>query len=122
MKDKKQDNRPDEPDFDSASDPLLLAGCHFIFFTDNEEAAMTCIDESIRMNPLSARAWYTKGFLLMLQDELEQALKCYEKTIELRPTFGVVWSNKSGVLKKLGRHKEADYCQEKSRELCLQGY
>ncbi|MDD1438263.1 tetratricopeptide repeat protein, partial [Dolichospermum sp. ST_sed10] len=91
----------DEPDYDSSGDILLLAGCHFFFVSGKDDAAMICLNESLRMNPLRARAWYTKGFILMQHDKLEQALQCYDKALDLKPDFDVVWSHKAGVLEKL---------------------
>ena len=113
----KKNTQSDEPDVNSASYTMLRKGCHHIFFTNKHDAAMTCIDNSLRINPLWARAWYTKGFVLMYQGKLEQALKCYNKALKLSPKFGVVWAHKSGVLKKLGRHKEAKHCQRKLSHL-----
>jgi len=48
------------------------------------EEAIECFNETLRINPLSAGAWYNKGLALYILGRYTEAIKCYDEALEIK--------------------------------------
>ncbi|MFH0904542.1 MAG: tetratricopeptide repeat protein [Methanobacteriota archaeon] len=54
-------------------------------------AALTCYDNVIRIDPEHSKTWRWKGFALRSLERFEEASRCFDKEIELEPDGDYTW-------------------------------
>ena len=74
------------------------------------EKALSCLEESIRLDPLNAFPWNNEGNVYYGLKDYDKALSCYEKAIRLDPSFDSPWFNKGQVYANLNKLNEASAC------------
>ena len=94
---------------------LLAFGVQF-GFRGEEEEAITCLDESLRIAP-SESAWYNKGVALVHLGRYEEALAVCNKAIKIEPHDEDAWINKGIALANLNRYVEALSCFDEAIKL-----
>ncbi len=71
------------------------------------EEALQDFQRVLELNPLYARAWYSKGATLGKLKRGDEALAAYEEAIRLDPHYVAAWNNKGDMLDALERYEEA---------------
>ena len=71
------------------------------------EAAISCYNKALLIDPLLAEVWIKKGRIVKSHDE---AIHCYEKALALEPRHAYAWMNKGRTLLILARYEEAHFC------------
>ena len=56
---------------------------------------------------LSARAWFSVGYLFSIQEKHEDAIAAYDQAIRLKPDLAKAYNNRGVAKDKLGRHEAA---------------
>lgn len=56
---------------------------------------------------LSARAYFSVGYLLIQQEKPEDAIAAYDEAIRLKPNFAGAYNDRGGAKNMLGRHEDA---------------
>lgn len=56
---------------------------------------------------LSARAYFSVGYLLIQQDKPEDAIAAYDEAVRLKPNFAGAYNDRGGAKNMLGRHEDA---------------
>jgi len=104
-------------------DFILASEEQFIKGNKNLEAkeykkAVDCYNKAIKIEPLDARAWNNKGYVLFTLGKYNEAIKSFDKALEIAPGMlgGMVWSIKADALKALGKNNEALECYDKALE------
>ena len=73
-----------------------------VYFNDGDfEAAITYSNSELKLDPNSARAYFTRGGAHLALGDLEAALADYERVLELDPGNALATSNRELVYEKL---------------------
>lgn len=70
--------------------------------TGNNDRAMSCYDEAIRLDPKYADAYYNRGVIHFERNELPEAIENYRKAVECNPGFALAHSNLGIALESNG--------------------
>ena len=81
------------------------------------EAAVSCFDKALKIDPRNANVWYNKGTSLHNLDRYEAAISCYEITLEIDPRHALAWYNKGVIFHNLGQYEAAIDCYDKALEV-----
>ena len=100
----------------SASKHLAVEGEDFVA-ARNMEAAITCFDRAIQLDPANDYAWGGKALALDYLKRYKDALECYDKAIEHNPNNAITWHNRGLTLASLQMLKQAVESFEKSLEI-----
>lgn len=79
--------------------------------------ALSCLEESLKINPRNAAAWSVKGNIHNSMGQVVEALSCHKKAVELAPHSAVVWTNKGAFHKSTKEFAEALFCSERAIEI-----
>ncbi len=69
--------------------------------------AQQSIQQSLKLNPGYAEAWYYQGLLLDKQGAFDEAAKAYRNAVRLKPNHPRAWMNLAYAYKKANRPNEA---------------
>ena len=78
------------------------------------DEAIACFDAALKLDPLSARAWFNKGVALFASRRPNEALACYEKALQMDAKSAPAWSNLGVALKSAGKMKDAIACYDRA--------
>ena len=81
------------------------------------EEELAASEQTIRLDPTDAHAYFYKGNALYMLKRYEEALAAYEQAIRLDPTNADFYYMKGNVLRDLKRYKEAEQAFEKASQL-----
>lgn len=84
---------------------------------DMDEAALSCYDVALQINPRFEPAWYNRGSTLTRIGRYEEAVISCNRAIEINPDSHAAWSDKGAALWHLGRNEEALACCDRALEL-----
>ena len=92
----------------------LLSQAHSMLDVDNPEAALTCFDKVLALEPDHSEALVKKGVALERLHKLNEAIECYDHAIAVDATMTSAYLHKGGLCNRLERFKEALECYEKA--------
>jgi adenylate cyclase len=72
-------------------DALCLAGYTLSFFTGAHGTAAGMIDHALTLNPNSALAWATRGWVAAMQDQVDPAIEASQRAMRLSPLDPLRW-------------------------------
>lgn len=78
---------------------------------------LAVLDESLKLDPMSADIWYRRGLALCALERYEEAIECFGRVLELEPDDMAAWHNKGVTLNNLGRPEESALCYDRALEL-----
>jgi tetratricopeptide (TPR) repeat protein len=93
---------------------LLLGKGQSMLNLDDVQAAVSCFDEALALEPHHAEAWVRKGTALERLQQLDQAIECYDRAIESDQSLTIAYLHKGGLFNRLERFNEALECYEKA--------
>jgi len=96
---------------------LLFEQALLLGYGGNNEAAIACYDQALKLKPDKHEAFYNKGTALSHLGRYEEAIACYDQALKLKPDKHEAFYNKGTALSALGRHEEAIACYQKSLTL-----
>jgi len=100
------------PDSDKVM--LLLGKGQSMLNLDDVQAAISCFDEVLTIEPHNAEAWVRKGTALERLQQLDAAIECYDRAIQADQTLTIAYLHKGGLFNRLERFNEALECYEKA--------
>ncbi len=100
----------------TASSHLAVEGEEFMA-ARNLEAAITCFERAIELDPMNEYAWGGKALALDYLKRYENALECYNKALECNPSNAITWHNRGLTLASLKMLKESVESFDKAIEL-----
>lgn len=103
-------------DRQSASKHLAVEGEDFVA-ARNLEAAITCFDRAIQLDPANDYAWGGKALALDYMKRYENALECYNKALECNQDNAITWHNRGLTLASLKMLRESVESFEKALEI-----
>ena len=92
----------------------LLSEARSLLDADNTEAALTCFDQVLALEPDHSEALVKKGAALERLHKLNEAIECYDRAIAVDGTMTIAYLHKGGLCNRLERFKEALECYEKA--------
>ncbi|OPY55158.1 MAG: photosystem I assembly protein Ycf3 [Methanosaeta sp. PtaU1.Bin060] len=105
----------------AAAEALLKAGISSqaergvaLYLTGKKEAGLEIIDKAVKQDSAASDAWFSKGFVLMLQKNHSESIDCYQKAIDLNQSFIEAWLKEGSLLKDLSRYDKALICYKKA--------
>jgi len=78
------------------------------------EAALSCFDEVLALEPNNSEALVKKGAALEGLKKLNEAFECYDRAIAANDSMTIAYLHKGGLCSRLERFKEALECYEKA--------
>ncbi len=106
---------PAPPAFDAAGRVALLLGKgQALLNLHQPEAALTCFDEALGLDPAHAETYVKKGTALEKLGRFDEAIDCYDRAIGLDTTMTMAYLCKGGVFNRLERYGEALQCYEQA--------
>jgi len=81
---------------------------------DKPEAALTCLEELLSLEPGHAEAWVKKGAALERLGRLDDALQCYDRAIARDASLTIAYLHKGGLYNRLERFDDALACYEQA--------
>jgi tetratricopeptide (TPR) repeat protein len=69
--------------------------------------ALSCLSNSIAINPNDANAWNAKGWSHFSLGEYVYALNCFNRSIEIEPLYKQAWLNKGRLLGVMGLYNDS---------------
>src|SRR5580704_16050835 len=60
----------------------------------DDDLAIRCFTDAIRLDPKSAEAFYNRGYAYMSEGELDKAIADYNDAIRLNPAFAGAYANR----------------------------
>jgi len=100
----------------SASNHFAVEGEEFMA-SRNLEAAITCFDRAIQLDPTNEYAWGGKALALDYMKRYENALECYNKALECNRDNAITWHNRGLTLASLKMLRESIESFEKALEI-----
>ncbi|MDD4161247.1 MAG: tetratricopeptide repeat protein [Methanothrix sp.] len=85
-----------------------------LYLAGEKLAAQQSLDEAIKQKPADANVWFSKGFVLELQENYNESIKCYEKAIDLNQSFIEAWRREGSIFKNQVKYEKALNCYEKA--------
>ena len=92
----------------------LLSQAHCLLDGENPEAALTCLDKVLALEPDHSEALVKKGAALERLHKLNEAIECYDRAIAVDATMTIAYLHKGGLCNRLERFKEALDCYEQA--------
>jgi tetratricopeptide (TPR) repeat protein len=92
----------------------LLSQAQSMINSGNPDAAVTCLDEVLALDPDHPEAWVRKGVALERLHKLNEAIECYDRAIARDASMTTAYLHKGGLCNRLERFKEALECYEKA--------
>jgi len=93
---------------------LLLGKGQALLNLQQPDAALTCIEEALALDPSVAEAYVKKGTALEKLSRLDEAIDCYDQALTLDQSITMAYLFKGGVFNRLERYGEALQCYEKA--------
>ena len=86
---------------------ILLGKGQSLLNLDQEEEAIACFDQILRLEPNHAEALVKKATALEQLDRLEEAIAGYDRAIAANPLLTIAYLRKGGICNRLARYAEA---------------
>lgn len=93
---------------------MLLHRGEMLLAKDEPQAALSCFEEVLTIEPGNSEALVKKGTALERLQKLEEALDCYDKAIALDQSLTIAYLHKGGLCNRLERFQEALECYERA--------
>jgi tetratricopeptide (TPR) repeat protein len=90
-----------------AFQPRNNLGLYFLG-RDDYSAALREFDDTLRLNPKSAKAHFNRGHALARLGRRDEAILAYERGLALRPNDPTAWAHVGELLAGQGRYSEAE--------------
>ena len=81
---------------------------------DKPEAALTCFDEALSLDPANGEALVRRGLALERLEMLSEALQSYDRAIAADATMTIAYLHKGGLFNRMERFDEALACYEQA--------
>ena len=94
---------------------LLLAA--LVFVVPLTVALGTALEETVKLDPQFARAWYNLGLALSAQEKAEAALEALVRAESLDANSAQIPYARATILARLGRREEARRAAQRALEL-----
>jgi adenylate cyclase len=78
-------------------DVLWKAGWTIAFLAGDRRTAVNAVDRALSLNPNSAHAWYSNGWVQFYLDHPDKAVVSFEKGLRLSPRDPLTYLSKSGL-------------------------
>jgi TolB-like protein len=98
-------------------DALSRAAWALSFFTGDLATGSRAVERALALNPNSAVAWSTRGWMLVWVEDPEQGLQCFDRAMRLSPLDPWLFSQQYGIARchfVMGRFDEALRWADKS--------
>lgn len=93
---------------------VLMGRGQSMLSLDDAEAAVSCFDEVLSLDPNNAEAWVRKGTALERLQQLDRAIDCYDRAIAVDSALTVAYLHKGGLFNRMERFSEALECYERA--------
>jgi tetratricopeptide (TPR) repeat protein len=93
---------------------LLLNKGQTLLRLDKAEAALSCFDEVLALDPSNTDALIKKGSALERLQRLKEAIDCYDRAIATDNSMTMAYLYKGGVYNRMERYTEALECYEQA--------
>ena len=100
----------------SASKHFAVEGEEFMA-ARNLEAAISCFERAIQLDPTNEYAWGGKALALDYSKKYNEALECYNKAVECNRDNATTWHNRGLTLVSLKMLRESVESFEKALEI-----
>ncbi len=91
---------------------LLMGKGQALLDLGRAEEALSCFDETLRLDPRHTEALVKKGEALEQARKPDEAIACYDRAIAADRSLTVAYLHKGGLFNRLERHEEALQCYE----------
>jgi DNA-binding winged helix-turn-helix (wHTH) protein/tetratricopeptide (TPR) repeat protein len=81
----------------SDPEPVAIAAFVLAYFSEDTDAAVTLLDDALRLNPNFATGWYMNGMARLYAGQPEQAIDCFQTSIQLNPRDRIGRRNVAGI-------------------------
>jgi tetratricopeptide (TPR) repeat protein len=93
---------------------VLLGKGQSMLNLDKAEAALTCFEEALALEPSNAEALIKKGVALERLQKLDQAIECFDRAISVDGSMTIAYLHKGGLFNRMERFNEALECYEQA--------
>jgi tetratricopeptide (TPR) repeat protein len=93
---------------------ILLSKGQSLLNLDEQENAVACFNEILKLDPNHAEALVKKGVALEQLDRLEEAIACYDRALDANRSMTVAYLRKGGLCNRMARYSEALECYEQA--------
>jgi tetratricopeptide (TPR) repeat protein len=100
----------------------LISKVQTLLKLDKPEAALTCLDELLVLDPSNADALVKKGAALERLQRFDEAIQYYDRAIAQDNSMTMAYLYKGGVYNRLERYSEALACYEQALKTRQKGH
>jgi len=93
---------------------ILLGKGQSLLNLDEQENAVACFNEILKLDPNHAEALVKKGVALEQLDRLEEAIACYDRALDANRSMTIAYLRKAGLCNRMARYSEALECYEQA--------
>jgi hypothetical protein len=93
---------------------VLLGKGQSMLNLDDAQAAVSCFDEVLNIEPNNAEAWVRKGTALEKLQQLKEAVECYDHALAVDSSMTIAYLHKGGLFNRMERFNDALECYEKA--------
>lgn len=93
---------------------VLLNKSQTLLKLDKPEAALSCLEEVLALDPVHTEALVKKGAALERLQRFDEAIQCYDRAIAQDNSMTMAYLYKGGVFNRTERYSEALACYEQA--------
>jgi tetratricopeptide (TPR) repeat protein len=101
---------------------LLMGKVQTLLKLDQAEAALTCLDEVLTLEPGNTDALVKRGSALERLQRFDEAIQCYDRAIAQDNSMTMAYLHKGGVFNRMERYSEALECYEQALKTRSKGH